>query len=86
MDAIELPAWDGQVARNGRAARQYDGIELLEQVRGGNVDAHVRVGNEGDAFLRHLVNSPLHNVLFQLEVRDAETQQPADDLAALIQA
>ena len=43
----------------------------------------MRIGDELDAFGRHLLHAPVDPVLLHLEVRDAVAQQAADAIAFL---
>src|SRR5262249_61405305 len=57
VDALELAAGHEQIARHGRAAAQDDGVEFVEKLRGGVVDADFAVGDEVDAFGLHEVDA-----------------------------
>ncbi len=83
VDAVELPARDGQVAPVGRAAGQHDRVELLAQFLGGDVDADVDAGLELGALGRHLLQAAVDVALLHLEFGDAVAQQPADAVGPL---
>ena len=59
------------------AAGQRDGIVVLHQLLGGQVDADVRVVMEGDAFGLHLLDADVDDALLHLEVGDAVAHQAA---------
>ena len=50
----------------------------------GNIDADVRVGQEGDALGAHLLDAAIEDVLFKLEVGNAVAQQAADAVVLLV--
>ena len=78
VNALELAAGDGQVARMLGAAAEQDGVEVLGERFDGDVDADVRVGLEDDALGLHLLDAAIDDVLFQLEVGNAVAEQAAD--------
>ena len=51
IDALELAAGDGQIARLGRAAAEDDRVEIAAKVFDLHVLADVGVGDELDAFI-----------------------------------
>ena len=78
MDALQLAPGDRKIARLLRAHRQDHGLILaLEIVQRSNV----RVGDELDAFGRHLLHAPVDPLLLHFEVGDAVAQQAADTVA-----
>ncbi len=83
MHAAELASRHRQVARDARADREHDRVELRRKLRRIDVDADVDAEAELDALGRHLREPPLDDGLLDLEVRDAEAQQPAAGLVAL---
>ncbi len=83
MNALEMAALDGQVARLGRAGAEDDGVELAEEVLGRIILADFGVGAEDDAFGGHLVDAALHQGLVQLHVGDAVHEQAAEAVGAL---
>ena len=83
VDAAELASGDREVAPDGRAAGEDDGVELGAQVLHTHVDADVRAGAELSAFVDHLLDAALEVTLLQLELRDAVAQQTADAISAL---
>ncbi len=98
VHAVQVAARHRQVARDFRTAGQHHGIELLEDVVGGNrlarvvADAggdrlvsHHHAGAEGHALGFHLLYAAVDLRFFQLEVGDAITQQAADAVVLLEQ-
>src|SRR5262245_50763499 len=83
VDALQVAARDGQVARTGGAGREHDRIEVAPQVVAGHVDADVHTRPEGDALGRHLLHATVDQPLLHLEVGDAVAQQAADAVVAL---
>src|SRR5260370_17502500 len=83
MNALELAAFNGQVARLGRAGANHDGVEFLEQAFGGIIFSDFRVREECDAFLGHEINAALDDLLVELHVGNAVHEQAADTVAAL---
>ena len=84
MDALEVAALDGQVARLGRAGAEHDRVELLEQLLRRIVGADLGVGHELDALGFHLRDARQHDLgLVELHVRDAVHEQAADAVGAL---
>ncbi len=78
MDAVQLAAGHGQVARRLGAGRQYHRIVIAQNAFGRNIDADMAVRVELDAFGAHLGDAPVDHALLQLEIRDAVAQQAAD--------
>ena len=74
VHAVQIAAGDGQVSRDGAAAGQHNRVELSRQIFAGNVNTHIDSALEGNTLCRHLIDAPLHDGLFQLEIRDAEPQ------------
>ena len=84
MDALEVAAFDGQVARLGRAGAEDDGVEFLEQLLRRIVRADLGVGDELDALGFHQRDAAQHDLLLvELHVRDAVHEQAADAVGAL---
>ena len=77
MDALELAAGHGQVARLFGAAGQHHRVIVLEQHFGRDVDADMRAVMEYDAFRLHLFDAAVDVMLFHLEIGNAVAQQPA---------
>src|SRR5450432_3599945 len=73
MNAAELAAFDVEVARHARADRQNDGVEIGELFL---VDHDA--GDEFHAFAFQLRETPVDDLLFQLEIRDSVTKQTPD--------
>ena len=76
----------GQVAAEGGAAAEDDGVEVLAEFFGGpfGVLADVDAGFENDAFLGEQVDAALDDfLLVELHVRNAIHEQAADAVLAL---
>src|SRR5688572_31215154 len=58
MDAVELAAGYGQVARFCRAATEHNGIKLLFELGGGKIVTDSGIGHELNAFLGHELGTP----------------------------
>jgi hypothetical protein len=71
VDAGELAARDGEVARLRGAARQHDRVELAAELVGLERHAHVDARLERHAFGRHLRHAAVDQVLLHLEVGNA---------------
>ncbi len=85
MDAAQLAAGSGQVARDARAGGEHDRVEALAQLLDGDVHTDVHAAAQLDALGEQLLDAPLHDALFDLEVGHAEAHQPAGGLVALEQ-
>ena len=83
MNALEVAAFDGQIARLGRAGAEDDGVEFAEQIVRRIILADFGVGAERDAFRGHLIDAALHQGLVQLHIRDAVHEQAADAVGSL---
>ena len=86
MDAVELAARHRQVARHAGAGRDHDRVERVAQLVGVDVDADVDAEPELDALGLELLDPPLDDPLLDLEVGDAEADEPAGGLVALVDA
>ncbi len=84
MNAAEFAAWNLKVARMFGTACKNDRVEVMLQIFHGNILADMRAGNELHAFGFHLRQSPVDDVLFQFEIRNAVAQQTADAIGLLI--
>ena len=85
MDAIELAAFDRQIARLFGAAGEHHGIVFLPQLFDRHLDTDLHVVMEGNALGFHLGDAAVDVVLFHLEVRDAVTEQAAGLTVLLIE-
>ena len=83
VHTAELAARHRQVAWHARAGRDDDRVELRAQLVGGEVDADVDAVAELDPLGGELLDAPLDDPLLDLEVRDAEPDEPAARLVAL---
>src|SRR3954468_16577567 len=96
MNPAQVAPRDRQGARLLPAGREGDPLKFGQKVlrgkarlgvadhagaRGLTPDEHARA--ELDAFGAHLLQAPVDDALFKLEVRDAVTQQPADAIGLL---
>ena len=71
MNALELAALDGQIARLGRAGADDNGVEIVAQFFSGIIFADLGIGDKRDAFLRHEIHTALNDLFVELHVRDA---------------
>src|SRR5690606_40071101 len=78
VHARELATRHGEVPGHPGADGQADGVEVLAELLGAEVAAHVHAGAEHDALSLHLLHSAGDEVLLELEVRDAVHEQAAD--------
>jgi hypothetical protein len=76
VDAAELAARRGQVARHGRPDREHHGVVALAQLRAGDRRPDRDAGAEDGALATHLVDAPVDLQLLHLELGDAVAQQP----------
>src|SRR6266545_4635697 len=83
MDAVEIPARDGQVARPLGAPGEDDGVELLAEPLHGQALAHVDAGLEADPRRLHEPEAPLEEALLHLEFGNAVAQEPAHAIGLL---
>src|SRR3954453_20047026 len=83
MDALEVAARDRRVARHARADREHDRVVLVAELGSGDVDADVHAEAKLHAFVGELREPPHDDVLLDLEVRDAEANEPTAGLVAL---
>ena len=83
VDAREVAAGRRQVAAEGRAAGEHDGVVLRPQLLDGDVDADVDAGAEDRALGAHLLQPAVQDRLLHLELGDAVAQQPADAVGPL---
>ena len=82
VDAVELAAGDGEVAGVGGATGETDGVELVHQVAGVDVDADVDAGAEDDALRLHLLEAAVDEAFLHLELGDAVAEKAADAVVA----
>ena len=71
-----------KIARMLGAHRQHHRVKSLAQILERRF-THVRIGDELDAFGRHLLQAPVDPVLLHLEIRNAVAQQSADAVGFL---
>ena len=83
VDAGQVATLDRQVAAERGTAGQEHRVVRRAELLDGDVDADVDPGREGRALGPHLVQAPLEDALFHLELRDAVAQQPADPVGPL---
>ena len=83
MNALEIAAFDGQIARLGRAGAEHDGVKFLEQFFGRIILSDFGVADELDAFGFHLLDAAQHDFfLVELHVRNAIHEQAAGTIGA----
>ncbi len=81
VDAVELAARHGQVARNTRPGREHDGVVLFAKlIERRDIDAEAEL----DAFGDELLHAALDERLLDLELGNAEADEPARRLVALV--
>ena len=68
VNAIQLAARHAQVTRGGRAAGEHDGVEVREEIVGGDVDADMTACPEDDAFRLQQREPAIEHALFELEL------------------
>ena len=83
VDAPEVAAGDLQVARVGRPGAEADGVEVGQELLGGDVAADVHARLEDHPLGLHLGDPAVDVVLLHLEVGDAVAEQAADPVVAL---
>ena len=83
VDALQLAAGNGRSRGLVAPPRQDDRVELLAQIRRGDVDADVHARPERHPLGLHLLHAAVDEVLLHLEVGDAVAQQAADAVGAL---
>src|ERR1019366_6728076 len=77
VNSLEVAPGDIEVARIFSAARQQNGVEFFAKVLRGNAPAYMGSRLELNALRHHLLQAPVKNMLFQLEVRNPITQETA---------
>src|SRR6188768_1119055 len=83
IDAGQVSAFDRQISGSRGTAREKDGIKFLPQLVYRNIDSHIGIRSELDAFGLHEVQTPVQNTFFHFEFRNAVAQQAADTIRAL---
>ncbi len=83
VDALQVAPGDVEVAGPGGAAAEADGVELVREIGGADVDADVDAGAEGDPLGLHLLEPAVEEALLHLEVGDAVAEQAADAVGPL---
>ena len=84
MDALQVPAFDGQIARLGRAGAEHDGVKFPQQIFRRIIFPDLGVGDEIDAFRRHLIDAALDQFFVQLHVGDAVHEQAAKTVGPFV--
>jgi hypothetical protein len=77
MNAGEVAAGDGQIARLFGSARQHHRVVELQQVLRRKIDAHMDAVAKHHAFRLHLLQAAIDMGLFHLEIGNAVAQQAA---------
>src|SRR5215210_3876281 len=80
---MKIAALYPKVARARRATAKNDRVELAHQLICRIISPDVSTRDEPDTFLSHQANAALNDCLFELHVRDAVHQKPADAVCAL---
>eukprot|EP00038_Savillea_parva_P027850 m.61810 g.61810 ORF g.61810 m.61810 type:complete len:549 (-) comp8048_c0_seq1:4976-6622(-) len=84
MHPTKLPAGNGQVTRYSRSRGEQDGIKTLAEFVQRRVDTDFDIGLKDNAFFRHEVHAPLHNIhLVALHVGDTVHHEPANAIGTL---
>ncbi len=84
MDAFKLPAFNGQIARLGRARGENHGIEVFHQLFRRKIHADFRVTDKFHTFLFQKVDAAQNDfLLVELHVGDAIHEQTAGAVGAL---
>ena len=83
VDARKFSAGNLKVARRLCAAGHHQDIVVVEQALHRNRDADFEAGAEDHALAFHLLDAPVDQMLFHLEVRDAVAKQAADAIRFL---
>ena len=84
MNAVQSSAGNIQIAGGFSPARQQNGIELALQIFYRNRMSNMSVGYKLHSFGFHLLQAPVHDVLFHLEFRDAVAKQAANAVSLLV--
>ena len=71
----QITAFNRKITGVFCTTRDDNRVIFIHQVLGGDIDTHIRVVVEGDAFTFHLLNTPVDMVLFHLEVWNAIAKQ-----------
>jgi hypothetical protein len=85
VHAVELAPWHRQVAGHARAQREHHGVELVAQLLGADVDTDVDAQAQLHALGDQLLHAALDDGLLDLEVGDAEADEPPGRLVALVE-
>ena len=83
MDAAELAAGHGEVARLLGAAGEDEDVIIVHQPLDRDGDADLHIGAEDDALHLHLGDAPVDQHPVHLEVGDAVAEQAADPVGLL---
>src|SRR6266849_4511036 len=84
VDSIQFASRHSQVAGLFRTASKNNRVTVLLQFFNLYVFAHVCISDEAHAFGFHLRKPPVDDVLFQLEMRNAVSQQSTDAIRLLV--
>ena len=84
VGAVQVAAGDFEVAGGGGAAAEGDGVEVVDEVVGGDVLADKGAGDELDSLCGHDVDALLDELVAELEVGDAEAEEAADEMVAFV--
>src|SRR5215467_2021950 len=78
VNPLQFAAGNTQIAGMLCATCEHDGIEVTSQIFDRNVLSNLGIRDELHAFSGHLIETAIDNVLFQLKLWDAVTEQPAN--------
>src|ERR1700722_6593249 len=84
VNALELAAFDGQIAWILRAAAQKNRVAFILQRLDRYVHANIRIALERNAFILHLLDAAIENMFLKLEVRNAVAHQSAEAVVLLV--
>ncbi len=85
VDAIKVTVGDWKVTRDSRASGDNHGVVLTaEGIQGDIAVADMATSNILDSLGTHEVNTPLHNLLVKLHVRDAVHEKTPNAIGALV--
>ena len=83
VNALQIAAFDRQIARLGRAGRKDDGVKFLQQFFRRIIFPDLGVADELDAFVLEQLDAAQHDFLFvELHVRNAVHEQTAGPVSA----
>src|ERR1700685_1003536 len=84
MNSLQFAPRDSKVARMLRPACKNNGIKFGPQIFNRNIFSNLCAGNKLHTLGRHLLEPPINDVLFQLELWNTVAQQSTDAIRFLI--